>query len=399
MILLFFVGMMLSVLMLLIGLIKPSVVLHWGRKRTRKQAALLYGITAILFLIGVIAVTLEAPSPTAAYITSSPSPNSNPATPSAVPIPLPKAGGEQKKDVVRFEMTAYSPPAYYEGEVNEQREPHGDGKIMWPLTVYDEKTQSQVNRTFPIYEGEFQNGSYHGKGTLYNKEHAIEFSGQFDHGNPVPYPYDNEFYYEDGSIRFHGDPAKQKAASSMRVFHPGGKLYYEGGWKNAAMNGAGTVYYWNGVKHEEGIYKNGLINGDGKRYSDNGNLQEEGEFKEGKLEGKGKLYHDNGKLKMEGAFKAGRLEGKAKLYDDNGVLRADGTFTYDNQSNQIRLTGAAKTYYENGQLQFTGKFKNGELNGEGTEYYDNGKPKYRGQFHDGKYDGKGVLYNDAGQEL
>jgi antitoxin component YwqK of YwqJK toxin-antitoxin module len=416
MILLFFAGFAVSILLLLIGLIKPSLVLRWGARRTRKRSTLIYGLATFAFLIGMVAVTPDSGdrplSETASSETAEHAEPSNPASgqgakadnyeppeTSVQAVKSASGSAQQPKNTVRFELPGYYPPAFYEGEVNAAGEPHGKGKITWAFTEHDAKTGSEVEKIYTMYEGEFQNGVYHGKGTLYNKEHEIEFSGIFDNGEPVLYPFENEFYYNRGTIEFHGDPAKQKVGSRMKVFHLGGNLFYEGEWKNGEINGKGTMYYWDGKKKEEGTFKNRLLDGNGKRYYENGVLSEEGEFREGRLNGKGKLYHENGQLKTEGTFKDGQLVGKAKVFDENGVLRVDGKFEFDDRSEESRLEGDAKVYNEKGALQFEGEFKDGELNGDGVEYYENGKVKYRGGFRNGKYDGKGTLYNDSGQVL
>lgn len=51
---------MASVLALLIGLIKPGIVLRWGRKRSRGRVALTYGLASLLFLSAGAATTPAA---------------------------------------------------------------------------------------------------------------------------------------------------------------------------------------------------------------------------------------------------------------------------------------------------------------------------------------------------
>jgi hypothetical protein len=84
MILLFFAGFAVSILLLLIGLIKPSLVLRWGARRTRKRSTLIYGLATIAFLIGMVAVTPDSAdrplSETASSETAEHAEPSNPAS-------------------------------------------------------------------------------------------------------------------------------------------------------------------------------------------------------------------------------------------------------------------------------------------------------------------------------
>jgi Uncharacterized protein conserved in bacteria len=379
MILLYFAGFAISLLFLLIGLIKPSLVLRRGTKRTRGRSSLLYGVLTIAFLVGMIVTTPDPGEPTLADNTE---PAQTPQTAKQEqsiinsdksgnqPSDTPKESVQQPKStpdgkIVRFQMEEgyKSRPTFYEGEVNEKGQPHGKGKIFYEWLERD-NTKTEII----IYEGEFQNGTYHGKGTLYNGD-KIEFSGVFQNGEKTYYPYENEFYYDKGAIEFYGDPSKTKTGNTMKVYYTSGNLYYEGGWKNRQIAGDGTIYYINGKPKESGNFKNGELEGKGKKYYESGIIEQEGEFEAGVLNGKGKLYHPNGKLKVEGTFKDGKLVGKAKVFDKNG------------------------------NLVLEGKFDDGRLEGDGIEYYENGKVKYRGSFKEGQYHGKGKLYNDSGEVI
>lgn len=374
MILIYFAGFAISILLMLIGLFKPSLVFRWGTKRTRGRSSLMYGALTIAFLVGMIVTTpdsaettlAEKSEPEQATTTSvQKQPNIKQEKSNEQPNEPPKENVQQptstpKGKTVRFQLeeSHYSQPTFYEGEVNENGKPNGKGKITYTL----------LDKTYTLYDGEFKNGVYDGKGTLY-KDDVIEFSGVFQNGEKVFYPYQDEFYYDKGAIKFYGDKSKTKTGKTMKVYYTSGNLYYEGGWKNGKITGEGTIFYLSGKPKESGEFANGELAGKGKKYYESGTLQQEGEYEEGVLNGKGNLYHPTGKLEVEGSFKGSRLVGRAKVFD------------------------------ENGNLVLEGKFDDGRLKGNGIEYYENGKVKYRGDFKDSKYHGKGKLYNDSGEVI
>lgn len=79
-------------------------------------------------------------------------------------------------------------------------------------------------------------------------------------------------------------------------------------------------YHPNGKKYIEGSYKNNKREGYWASWYDNGQLWSEGNFKDGVSEGKRTVYHQNGKLYYEGSFEKGNRIGVWKFYDDNGKL-------------------------------------------------------------------------------
>lgn len=79
-------------------------------------------------------------------------------------------------------------------------------------------------------------------------------------------------------------------------------------------------YHPNGKKYIEGNYKDNKRDGYWASWYDNGQLWSEGEFKEGLSEGKRTVYHPNGKIYYEGTFKAGERVDIWKFYDESGKL-------------------------------------------------------------------------------
>lgn len=105
--------------------------------------------------------------------------------------------------------------------------------------------------------------------------------------------------------------------------YPDGKLKAEKTFKT--VNGEKQLikevhYHPNGKKYIEGSYKENKRDGYWASWYDNGQLWSEGEFKEGLSEGKRTVFHPNGKLYYEGDFKAGERVGIWKFYDDAGKM-------------------------------------------------------------------------------
>lgn len=92
-------------------------------------------------------------------------------------------------------------------------------------------------------------------------------------------------------------------------------------------------YHPNGKKYIEGNYKDNKRDGYWASWYDNGQLWSEGEFREGLSEGKRTVYHPNGKIYYEGTFKAGERVGMWKFYDENGKL------TNEIDYNKVKSTG------------------------------------------------------------
>lgn len=104
--------------------------------------------------------------------------------------------------------------------------------------------------------------------------------------------------YDDGTVKsektYKKIDHKEQLVKEV-VFHPNGKMYIEGNYKNELREG-----YW-------------------ASWFQNGNLWSEGEFKAGESHGKRTVYHENGKLYYEGTFDMGKRIGVWTFFDENGV--------------------------------------------------------------------------------
>ena len=229
-----------------------------------------------------------------------------------------------------------------------------------------------------IYQGQFKNNLYHGKGIEYvhDPDTSLDFDEKYigDFKNGEQTGIGEKWIYYNGPDDFE-------------------KL--EGHFKKGKLNGQGKLFYGNQI-WKEGNFKNGFLNGKGKSYSteisENPKLVYEGQFKNDYFEGKGTFYDKYGHYYI-GTFKHDMKEGKGKEYYPNGLLEAEGTYKKN------RKNGSFTIYYDNSEnsIQFKGIFKNDFKRGKGVSYYPNGNKEYVGVFNMGFK--KGKKYNQYNPEL
>ena len=116
------------------------------------------------------------------------------------------------------------------------------------------------------YEGETQNGLYHGHGTYYFTD-GSKYIGQFvDH----EFHGQGTFYFANGN-KYIGEYNNDKRhGQGIYYFANGDK--YEGQFKENKFHGQGTYHYTNGNKFV-GLYENGLKHGQGTWYYPNGDQE------------------------------------------------------------------------------------------------------------------------------
>ncbi len=220
-----------------------------------------------------------------------------------------------------------------------------------------------------VYDGSIEKGICTGKGTIYDLNGSLVYSGDFRN---------NEY------------------SGTGRMFYPSGKLMYEGTFEANQYNGEGILYNTNRTILYSGGFLNGKKHGTGKLYDPSGlKLIYEGGFSEDLYGGDGILYNSDKKVIYQGGFLNGKKHGTGRLYDSSGLkLVYDGGFFEDHYSEDGTL------YNENGEVQYQGSFKDGGFFGEGTLFdADTTRPIYKGQFKDGLFDGSGSLHSLAGRVI
>jgi hypothetical protein len=147
-----------------------------------------------------------------------------------------------------------------------------------------------------MYEGNFENGLFHGSGALYSENEKIIYDGNFNKGK------------------------------------------YEG---------KGTVYSPPGIKHYTGFFKNGLKSGEGgKEFHPNGRDKYVGKFADNFIIS-GKEYPMKSMIPIyEGGFKNNKYHGEGQLFDYRGLPEYKGRFLDGHKY--------ATYYHSNGKKKFEG---------------------------------------------
>jgi len=192
----------------------------------------------------------------------------------------------------------------------------------------------KTNDNSGVYEGEFLNGKYHGKGSF--------------------------------------------------IF---GDWKYIGDFKNGLREGKGILYYPNGSTYE-GAFQNNVKSGFGILKAKDNSLNISGQFKEDKLNGKGTEIKSDGH-KYFGTFKDNLYEGSGKQIYPNGD-EIEGTFKAG-----ILIPNAVTYYIKSGDKsgdKFIGDFnKEGKHFKKGTYFHMNGD-KFIGEFDEKSQKLNGVHY-------
>lgn len=127
-----------------------------------------------------------------------------------------------------------------------------------------------------IYEGNFQNGLFDGKGSIFFVN-GNSYIGNFVKGIRQG---KGKFTWSKGDS-YEGDWVEgQKTGNGVYIWANGSK--YEGGWIDNSRTGKGTFTYTNGSKYI-GNFKDGLFEGSGKLYGPNEALINDGLFQKGKF--------------------------------------------------------------------------------------------------------------------
>ena len=156
-----------------------------------------------------------------------------------------------------------------------------------------------------FYEGEFQNGIFHGQGTF------TEVNGN---------KYDGEW----NKNKMHGQ--------GTQTYVNGAK--YVGEFKNGKRNGQGTFIPWDGEKYE-GEWINDTMHGQGT-YTTSEGTKYVGEFKDHNRNGQGSLTYADG-TKYVGEFKDGKMHGLGILTYADGRLAKDGVWVLDKFVGTVKI--------------------------------------------------------------
>ena len=192
------------------------------------------------------------------------------------------------------------------------------------------------------YEGDFSDGHYQGKGTLYEKG-RYESEGVYSKYKNLKYigEFENDHYEGQGKLY---------------IDHYLGKyLFYEGSFHYNSISGYGKIYFQNGEIFYDGQVKSNYIDGKGTKYYKNGNIKIEGIFSKNIcIEG---TYYDPKGLKLYvGEFKNDiPKESKNIILYDNNMNKI-----YEGEIHDARYEGTGIEYcsLKKDKVIFKGNFKN-----------------------------------------
>ena len=157
------------------------------------------------------------------------------------------------------------------------------------------------------YDGQFTNGIADGFGIEFSPTERKVYEGQ----------------WKDGSRHGKG-----------KTFYGSGNIQYDGDFYNGYKKGQGTLYDTKGNVIYKGGWDLNKYNESGVEYENDGLLRYEGNWKYGLKDGNGRLYHPDGKtIKYEGALHLNYFDGK--FFDAKGKdisAEAKRTLIHENHS-------------------------------------------------------------------
>ena len=233
----------------------------------------------------------------------------------------------------------------YMGEVNENKEMHGYGKL-WN-DIYS-------------YHGNFKNNMLNGEGILkyignikdLNSSFVIYFKGNFKKNKKEGLGYEiynnNEFYK--GS--FFNDLRHGKGI----IYNMNGEIKIESLWElgRSVKNSFITEYYSNGCLEYRGEYNGMHRNGKGVLCNKKGEIIFDGILEDG-IKKEGKIFENNF-IVFQGIFKDG-YPYKGTFYHNNGIrlCSADVFLSNDQNKKIFCLIGISDVYNIKGNKEFSGE--------------------------------------------
>ena len=224
---------------------------------------------------------------------------------------------------------------YYEGELDDNGEPHGRGKMM------------HLDGT---YEGEFQHGLIISNKGTYKWSDGSSYKGEWKnnemHGKGIQ-------KWSDGSVQYDGEWKDNLWHGKGTYKWPDGTVEYDGEWKDNEYHGKGTCYtcnYFDGVY--TGDWHAGKRQGRGVMTYSNGDIYD-GQWKKDYEDGQGTMKFINGDL-YEGHFSKGKLHGKGTYsYAAGDILKCIGEWKKGKKCGEFEniVRFSKNVYYGNDEVK------------------------------------------------
>ena len=210
-----------------------------------------------------------------------------------------------------------------------------------------------------VYEGQFSNGVATGEFTVTSKDPVYQYQGSL-----VAWRFEGQGTYQNEEERYVGefDNGLYHGQGSV-TYAAEGSGSYTGQFEKGSYNGKGV--YELGEQRWDGTFVAGVFQGPGTHTDAEGNIHS-GEFVDWVLNGEGSITSPDGKVK-KGTFSYGYLSGEGSITEANGEVYS-GTFNYDSLEGKGRHLVPDVSEYE-GEFSFSSysgtgrlqKFKNGEV--------------------------------------
>lgn len=222
--------------------------------------------------------------------------------------------------------------------------------LFFPVAIF-----AQVNQTDSdgLRQGKWQKTWPGGK---------LMYQGQFKDGKPV-----GEWtrFYEGGQVKAKINYTENSDSAFAQLFDEWGKKIAEGAYVNEKREGK-WIFFSNNVKISEEEFSEGRKHGISRTYYPTGEVLEESEWENGTREGNYRVFFKNGKPYMQCKFSNGKRNGLCLSYFQNGRIEMEATY-----KNNLRH-GEWKFYNEHGEYLYMLKYDNGQLlNPEVRDSIDN----------------------------
>ena len=177
-----------------------------------------------------------------------------------------------------------------------------------------------------------------------------------------------------------GKPKRQHQVS----VYTGADERYDGEFKE---------WHPNGKLWKQGQYKNGLAVGEWKYWHDNGTLAKSGNYKTGQLDGVWIYQHPDGTKSREESWSEGQRHGVSKSYDATGSR-----LTQQQQFKKGVPDGTWTNWFANGQKATEEIYVDGQPHGTQLAWFENGKQRASVEFRNGKRHGKAIRWDPNGKQ-
>jgi hypothetical protein len=238
------------------------------------------------------------------------------------------------------------------------------------------RTEGYQTFVFPngdVYEGEWKNGSMHGRGVL--KQQALEGAG----GTGAAPSSTSSSPVTSSPPEFKAIHAAVSSASEIA----GTSDLYEGEWFLGVKNGMGIKHYGTAKTMYSGKWVDGKRHGRGELMEPEGMYT--GEFIDGRIHGLGEyVYSDGHVYKGEWAY---------ERYDGNGTYLFPSGAKYEGTWKKGREHGRGARTHSNGDV-YSGEWQHGQIHGVGL--YTGMSMTYEGEWRFGTICGLGTCrYSDG----